>query len=109
MRDLIGVLSLTAAGATKIKPTPVRKKARAIAYKITNTGNAELRLSSVALSGKHRKDFLLTGPVLRTLAPGQSTTFSITFKPKAKGTRKAVVTVTSSGGNSALSLKGKGI
>lgn len=109
MRDLIGVLSLTAAGATKIKPTRVRKKARALAYKITNIGNAELRLSSVALSGKHRKDFRLTGPALRTLAPGQSTTFGITFKPKAKGIRKAVVTVTSSGGNSALSLKGKGI
>lgn len=108
LQDLIGVLSLSAAGPTKIKPTLVRKKARAITYRITNTGNGELGLISVALSGKQRKDFVLTGPALRTLAAGQSTTFGITFKPKAKGVRKAVATVTSSGGTAVVNLKGKG-
>jgi len=109
MQDLIGRLSFSAAGPTKIKPTAVRKKAKAVSYRITNSGNGELGLISVTLSGKHRKDFRLTGPGLRTLAPGQSTTFSVTFKPKARGSRKAVAAVSSSGGAATASLKGKGI
>lgn len=108
MQDLIGVFSLSAAGPTKIKPTFVRKRAKAVTYRISNIGNAELGSISVTLSGKHRKDFLLSGPSLRTLAPGQSTTFSVTFKPRAKGVRKAVVTIATSRGGAAVNLKGKG-
>lgn len=58
-------------------------------YLIKNTGDANLTGIAVAKSGSHPKDFIVKAPLKTTLAPGASTTFKVTFKPQATGTRKA--------------------
>lgn len=72
------------------------KKSAAKTFTIKNAGDKTLKNLSVAVSGKHKKDFTVTSPSKKSLAPGASTTFKVTFKPTAKGTRNAAVQVKSS-------------
>lgn len=71
------------------------KKGKVLTFTIKNTGTATLTKLATAVSGKHKKDFTATKPKAASLAPGASTTFTVTFKPKAKGTRAAALKVTS--------------
>ncbi len=70
-------------------------KGKSKTYTIKNTGTAPLKNLSAAVTGKHKKDFTVTASKKKSLAPGASTTFKVTFKPTAKGTRNAVVQVKS--------------
>jgi hypothetical protein len=69
------------------------------AFTIKNTGTANLTGLAVVKKGTHAKDFVTTAPVAKVLAPGASTTFKVTFKPLAKGTRNAVVQIKSNDPN----------
>jgi hypothetical protein len=61
-------------------------------FTITNSGNASLNFTGspeVKLTGTDAGDFVLTQPVIS----GNAATFTITFKPVAKGTRTATITI----------------
>ncbi len=65
-------------------------------YVITNTGGVPLKKLAVAISGANQADFKVQKLTANTLAPGASMTVKATFKPKAKGNRKAVLKIASS-------------
>jgi hypothetical protein len=87
-----------------------RKGARFI-FTIRNSGKAVLKDLAVSTSGKGRADFLITQPRLRSLNPGDSTNFVVTFKPKAKGLKKARLLIGSNDSDENpfnINLKGTG-
>lgn len=71
------------------------KKGSTKTFTIKNTGTEKLTKIAVSLSGKNSGDFSVTSPGKNSLAPGASTTFKATFKPKAKGTKNAVILIKS--------------
>ncbi len=73
----------------------VGKKGIAKTFTIKNTGTTKLDKIAVSLGGKNAGDFTITAPGKTSLAPGASTTFKATFKPKATGTKNAVVKIKS--------------
>lgn len=73
----------------------LKKTGKAKTFTIRNTGTAQLQNLAVALSGKQAKDFVLTPPKTKALAPGGSTTFKLSFRPKAKGPRRAAIKIRS--------------
>ncbi|MFO1441125.1 MAG: choice-of-anchor D domain-containing protein [Verrucomicrobiaceae bacterium] len=62
---------------------------------ITNTGTTALSGIAATLSGTHAAEYSLTGPVVTTLAAGESTTITIAFTPAAAGQRTAALSITS--------------
>jgi hypothetical protein len=88
-------------GAEQVGKTSSPKK-----VKLTNEGNAELKISSITVSG----DFLEQNNCGKGLAVGKSCTIQVSFKPQAKGVRMGVVTVTDNapGRRQTVSLKGTG-
>ncbi len=63
-------------------------------FTISNTGNAELTLNNVTLSGSHASDFSITQQPTSPIVGNSSITFEITFTPSATGTRTAEVSLT---------------
>jgi len=70
-------------------------KSKMMRFTIRNGGWADLSDLRVVSSGKQRRDFKFTQPASKTLAPDASTTFRVTFRPRAKGTRKATLLIKS--------------
>ncbi|MGN6370109.1 MAG: choice-of-anchor D domain-containing protein [Phycisphaerae bacterium] len=65
-------------------------------FTITNAGTSTLSLGNVSITGANPADFSIASPpALSSLAPSQSTSFTIQFNPSAAGTRAAIVNVTS--------------
>ncbi len=64
-------------------------------FTIRNNGTANLTGLSVSRAGSHPGNFSNTQPVLKSLAPGASTTFTVAFKPIATGNRSALVRIAS--------------
>ncbi len=62
---------------------------------VSNAGTRPLRNLSVELSGSAASDFRINGKARKFLKPGKSTTFTITFKPKVRGKRRAELAITS--------------
>lgn len=63
-------------------------------FTIENTGNANLSVSSIALSGANAADYAIGGITLpATVAANSNTSFSVTFTPSAPGNRVATLTV----------------
>jgi hypothetical protein len=77
---------------------------------LTNSGNADLSVSSIAVSGTNASDFAQTNNCGSSVAAGANCTISVTFKPAATGTRTAAVTVTDSAAGSpqTVALSGTG-
>jgi hypothetical protein len=69
-------------------------------FTIYNTGDENLDISAIVVSGTNAGDFTLSGftPTVN-IAGLNSTTFTITFNPSAVGIRTATVTVTNTDGN----------
>lgn len=70
--------------------------ARSRTFTVRNTGTASLSLSGspspVTVSGAHAVDFTVSAqPASSSVAPGGSTTFTVTFDPSATGTRAATL------------------
>ena len=87
------------------------KKAVSKTFTIRNTGSAKLSKLAVTINGRHAKDFIVGKPRKASLAPGGSTTFKVTFKPRAAGTRKAAIHIRSNDANENpfdIKLQGKG-
>lgn len=64
-------------------------------FTVTNRGNANLTGLSIQRAGLHKEDFATTRIKTKSLAPGKSTTFKVTFTARAKGTRWAAVKINS--------------
>jgi hypothetical protein len=69
----------------------IGKKGKAKTFTIKNTGGAPLTGLAITRSGANKGDFIVTSPAKTSVAPGAVTTFKVTFKPGAKGTRKAEI------------------
>lgn len=108
----VGELAQARLVLAKARPFPATKvgtTSRTQRVAVRNSGTATLQGLGLRVSGKHRRDFRVKGPSSRTVATGAATSFTASFRPKAKGRRSAVVNVTSSnGGIQKVTLKGKG-
>lgn len=62
---------------------------------IRNRGSRTLRDLSVKAGGNHPDDFIIRQPEVKNLPPGAATTFKVSFKPMAKGSRNAVIRIRS--------------
>ncbi|MCU0750952.1 MAG: choice-of-anchor D domain-containing protein [Akkermansiaceae bacterium] len=73
----------------------VKKTGTAKTFTIKNTGTTPLSGIAVSAAGLHKGDFLITQPDKKSLAKDETTTFKVSFKPKAKGNRKATIRIAS--------------
>jgi hypothetical protein len=80
------------------------------AITLTNAGNADLNVTSVAVSGADASEFSQSNDCGNSVAPGNKCTISVTFKPAAAGTRTAAVVVADSAPSSpqTVTLSGTG-
>lgn len=62
---------------------------------IRNLGTSDLSGLVITSSGTHSADYLVEGLGEPTLAPGESTTFTLVFKPSEMGTRTAEIQISS--------------
>lgn len=78
---------------------------------VTNSGNATLTLSSIAVTGANSGDFGLSNPCGSSLGAGLSCTLSVTFTPSGTGARSAAITITdnASGSPHSVALSGAGV
>jgi hypothetical protein len=92
--------------AVNFGPEQVGKTSSPRKVRLTNAGNARLRISGITVSG----DFLEQHSCGKSLAVGQSCTIQVNFKPRAKGIRTGHVTITDNapGRTQKISLKGTG-
>lgn len=73
----------------------VGQSGTAKSFTIKNSGNANLNSIAITSTGTAKADFIVSTPAKTVLTPGSSTTFKVTFKPKAKGTRTAAIHIKS--------------
>jgi hypothetical protein len=81
---------------------------------LSNSGTVALSIASVAFTGTNSGDFAQTNNCGSSLAGGGSCAISVTFSPKAGGTRTASLVVTDNSGNvsgstQSVSLSGTGV
>jgi len=68
---------------------------KAMVFTITNTGSAALTGISVSKNGIHSQDFALGGLKSKSLAPGKSMDFKLTFNPSSTGIRWGAIHISS--------------
>jgi M6 family metalloprotease-like protein len=61
---------------------------------LKNTGLNTLKNLAVRETGEGQRDFKVKGLKVKSLAPGESTSFKVIFKPKKKGKRRAKLKIT---------------
>lgn len=71
----------------------VSTSSAAVTFTIQNTGNADLTLGTIALSGANASNFSVTQVGNATLEEDQTTTFTVTFTPSSLGAKTATVTI----------------
>jgi hypothetical protein len=86
---------LTGVGGRKFGTIVKGRKSPTKTFLISNTGTTTLTLSGISRVGKNPRDFIVTAPQTTSLAPGATTTIRVTFKPTAKGNRRAVIRIQS--------------
>ena len=74
--------------------------------KITNSGNANVTIKGVTVSGS---GFSVSGGSNVTLAPNQSETITVNFNPKSKGSLSGALTVSSNAPTVKIELGGTGM
>ena len=81
------------------------------AITLTNTGNAPLAVSSIAVTGTNAGDFGQTNNCSTYMVPGAYCTINVTFSPAATGGRVGAVTITDNASNSPqnVGLTGTGV
>jgi hypothetical protein len=60
-------------------------------FTIQNTGNTTLTIGAFTIGGANASNFTVTSAPAATVAPGASTTFTVTFNPDAAGIRVATI------------------
>ena len=79
---------------------------------VTNTGNSNLVITAVSVSGGQASDFKLTAPTLPiTVVANTSVSFQLIFTPSSRGGRTASLTLTDNAAGSphSLTLNGSGV
>jgi hypothetical protein len=66
-----------------------------LSFTISNPGVLDLTGLAVTVDGSHAAEFPLTSNPMAPLAPGASTTFSVTFQPANTGSKTAVLHIAS--------------
>jgi hypothetical protein len=66
-----------------------------LTFTIRNDGVVDLTGISLSADGTDASDFTVAGPGLAELAPGESTTFSVTFAPASSGAKTAALHIAS--------------
>jgi hypothetical protein len=88
---------LPSSGVYAFEKTPVGSQSAPVVFTIENSGTADLRLTnspSIQLSGVNPDDFILDfSNTNNVIAPGASTTFSVSFKPTNDATRSATISI----------------
>ena len=84
----------------------------AVTFTIENSGTGNLVLSGMpVIAGPEAADFIATLPASSVVAPGDSTTFTVTFTPGAVGLRNAALVIQSNDENESvytINLRGTG-
>lgn len=69
-------------------------------FRIENTGNAVLNITSITMVGGNTADFVVSGITLpTTIAAGASLDFTVTFTPSAAGVRSTTLTIANNDAN----------
>jgi FG-GAP-like repeat/Abnormal spindle-like microcephaly-assoc'd, ASPM-SPD-2-Hydin len=78
---------------------------------LTNTGNTQLNISSISITGSDPGDFSQSNNCNGSVAAGKSCAITVTFKPPQRGSRSANVSVSDDGGGSPqqVALSGTGV
>lgn len=76
-----------------------RASGEPVSFTITNAGDAPLSGLSVSITGTSAGDFVPVQPGVASLAPGESTTFSVRFSPRRAGSRFATLEIASNDGD----------
>jgi formylglycine-generating enzyme required for sulfatase activity len=97
LEQLSGTSLVDSTGTTTWQALPTGGAATPVSYVIRNVGLANLVNLGLSKSGTNTVDFSLGSLSTPTLAPGESTTFTVTFAPSAgaSGTRSATLQVAS--------------
>jgi len=79
-------------------------------FTLKNVGTTAMSLTKVAISGAAAQDYTQTNNCGTTVAAAATCTFTVTFKPTAKGGRIASISMTDTGGGSpqSVALNGQG-
>ena len=73
----------------------VKKASSPATLTIQNNGTGNLKITKINIVGADAKMFRKKGGNKKTVAPGGSYSFALTFKPKSIGTKSAVLQVLS--------------
>jgi hypothetical protein len=78
---------------------------------VTNTGNQNLNVTAISITGADPADFAQTNDCRGGIAAGGNCTINVTFSPQTTGTRNANVSITDNAPNSpqAVALTGVGV
>jgi len=90
----VGVPFGTLAFSGPLVDTSMVGEERCVSDTITNTGQAELTVTSAALSGADASAFTSNVALPLSLMPGESRALDVCFKPIAKGAASAALTLT---------------
>jgi hypothetical protein len=91
----VSVTNDTDYGTTDINLGTVTKT-----YTIKNLGTTDLTISNPTLNGGNAADFYISSnPSSLIIAPGNSTTFSVTFDPNSIGVKYTIVTIVNNDSN----------
>lgn len=103
-------VKLSASSMTFFSPVAVGQTTNPKTVMLTNLGTASLSITSVSLSGTNPSDFSETNTCGSSLAAGANCIISVTFHPKAIGTRTSSVLIADNGasGPQTVTLKGTG-
>ena len=112
-----GFFSWIRTPAVSLSPTslafgsqPVGKTSTARTVTLSNTGNAALSITSLAVKGTNASNFAQTNTCGRSVAVGAHCTISVKFTPSASGSRTASVSISDNarGSSQTVSLSGTG-
>ncbi|MFY8187751.1 MAG: choice-of-anchor D domain-containing protein [Flavobacterium sp.] len=77
----------------------VNSSSSAVSFTISNDGDADLTLGTIALSGANANQFSINiASTSATVSPSGSTTFAISFLPTSLGSKSATITIPNNAG-----------
>jgi hypothetical protein len=86
-------------------PATTPSETTTIPVTLTNTGNVDLEVSNIALSGANASAFSFTGDCAGgSIKPGSSCSLSVSFKPSSTGSYSAALNVSDNAPNSPQSV-----
>ncbi len=88
-----GDLSPSLADGTDFFTVRVTDESRDREFTIANSGNTDLQIESVQITGEHPGDFLVAAAPAAAVGAGGQTVMTLRFDPTATGERRAVVQI----------------